>query len=210
MENKGKFIVLEGGEGAGKSTMIKLAAEKFGDRLLITREPGGCPFAEEIRFLMRNHPLSGEADANTQFGLIWASRAAHLKDTVRPALESGKNVLTDRFDSSTWAYQVCGQDGKHLRDLFLDIQKVFVGETKPDLYIFLDVDPEEGMKRKFLARQEEEPNHFDKQSLAFHNRVREGYKEFLQKVPSVVIDANQPLEKVKEEFLRNLEKVLNT
>ncbi len=205
---KGKFIVIEGGEGSGKSTMIKEVEKVFGDKVLVTREPGGSPFAEEIRYLMRNHPLSGDADANTQFGLIWASRASHLKDTVRPALNSGKNVLSDRFDSSTWAYQICGQDGGHLKEIFSQIQKLFVGNTKPDLYVFLDVDPETGMKRKVLAKNEEEPNHFDKQTLEFHNRVREGYLEFFKTVPSVIIDANAPLEEVKKNFIEVFKKSL--
>lgn len=205
---KGKFIVIEGGEGAGKSTMIKAVKDVFGDKFVFTREPGGSPFAEEIRHLMRTHPLSGEADANTQFGLIWASRASHLKDTVRPALLSGKNVLTDRFDSSTWAYQIYGQEGEHLKDVFSNIQKLIVGESKPDLYIFLDVLPEVGLKRKSL-QTEEVKNHFDNQTLDYHQRVREGYLEFMKTVPSVIIDANKPEEEVKEAVISEIQKILN-
>lgn len=205
---KGKFIVIEGGEGAGKSTMIKAIKEIFGDKFVFTREPGGSPFAEEIRHLMRDHALSGQADANTQFGLIWASRASHLKDTVRPALSSGKNVLTDRFDSSTWAYQIYGQKGFHLKDIFSNIQKLIVGETKPDLYIFLDVTPKVGLKRKFL-QTDEVKNHFDNQTLDYHERVREGFLEFMKKVPSVIIDADKQEQEVKENVINEIQKILN-
>jgi dTMP kinase len=201
---KGKFIVLEGGEGSGKGTMMNVAKENFGGSLLLTREPGGSPFAEEIRHLMRDHALSRDADANTQFGLIWASRATHLKDTVKPALLSGNNVLTDRFDSSTWAYQICGQEGWHLKEAFFVMQKLIVGDFSPNLFIFLDVLPEIGLKRKSGQQEGGAGNHFDMRAIDFHERVRSGYLEYLKNVPHAIIDANKSIDEVKAEFLKTL------
>src|SRR5579864_4280814 len=105
---KGKFIVLEGGEGAGKSTQLRVIKEILGDDIVITREPGGSPYAEEIRNVILKSTNAGQADAKTHFALFWAARADHMKNTVLPALNAGKHVISDRFDSSTFAYQIYG------------------------------------------------------------------------------------------------------
>lgn len=195
VKNKGKFIVIEGGEGSGKTTMVRLIRESFPE-VVVTREPGGSPFAEKIRSLILSSDAK-DADANTQFGLFWAARADHIKNTIIPALETGKNVVCDRFDSSSFAYQIFGQENSHLKKLFFEMRKVYLGKYVPDLHIFLDVDPTEGLKRR--ATDKGTLNHFDERDISFHKRIRKGYLEFFKKVPHKVIDANQPLEKVKND-----------
>jgi dTMP kinase len=202
---RGKFIVIEGGEGSGKSSQIKALKEKYGDRILITREPGGSPYAEEIRDVMLNSKNAGQADARTHFALIWASRHDHMINTILPALEEGRIVVSDRFDSSTYAYQIYGQNALELKSEFFYFRDFFVGERKPDVYIYLDVEPEIGLSRK--ANGDVEINHFDERDLSFHNNVKKGYFDFLEQVPSVIIDSNPSFEEVQKSLFMEVEKI---
>ncbi len=200
---KGKFIVIDGGEGCGKSSQMKLLQEKYtGQRFIFTREPGGAPFAEKIRSLILSPEAKG-ASGETQFGLFWAARADHMNALVKPSLLAGKNVISDRFDSSSYAYQVFGQEAKHLKKLFLEMRKVYLGKFVPDLYIFLDVKPEVGLAR--VASRKGEINHFDEQKLDFHKRIRKGYLDFVKKFPHKIIDANKSF----DEVAADLEKAIN-
>jgi dTMP kinase len=191
---KGKFIVIEGNEGSGKTTQLKKLAKHYGDNIVLTREPGGSPFAEVIRDNLLKHSLAGDAHVNTMFLGMWASRAEHMQKTVIPALLAGKTVICDRFDSATWAYQIFGQDGSELRDLFWQIREVIVGEYKPDLYIFLKVDPKIGLLRK--GKQIDEINHFEERGDTFQDKVALGIEDYLKYVPSVVVDANPGVDEV--------------
>ncbi|NDE68433.1 dTMP kinase [bacterium] len=191
---KGKFIVIEGGDGAGKSTLIKRIRELYPDSALVcTREPGGSPFAEEIRRLSLESPESKGASSKTQFGLVWAARHDHMTKLIVPALSAGKHVLCDRFDSSTYAYQICGQADPDLRELFWTIRDIYLGDHKPDLYVFLDIDLHESARRT-AGRPGE--NHFDTAPLDFKGRVRAGYPEFFTELgrrtntPVVTINTN--------------------
>ncbi|MSR73384.1 dTMP kinase [Candidatus Parcubacteria bacterium] len=201
---KGKFIVVDGGEGSGKTTMVALAKEHFPE-MVFTREPGGSPFAEKIRAVILS-PEAKDAHGETQFGLFWAARFDHLQNTIIPALQRGVHVLSDRFDSSSFVYQMHGQEARHLRDMFWKMREVYVRDGQPDLYIFLDVEPEVGLSR--VAKRKETTNHFDDRALDFHKRIRNGYFEFLKSVPHVVINANQSTEEVRTDFLRTLKQVL--
>ncbi|MDD5318718.1 MAG: dTMP kinase [Candidatus Pacebacteria bacterium] len=201
---KGKFIVVEGGDGAGKSSQLKRLKEELGEAVVITREPGGSQYAEEIRNLILKSPHAKQADAKTLFALFWAARADHLKNTVLPALERGITIISDRFDSSTFAYQIYGQEAKELEKFFWTIRDFYLGEIRPDLYIYLDVDIETGLRRK-AGQGEDENNHFDAKKLDFHKRMREGFMQFLTRVPHVIIDANQSVESVR----KNLKKALS-
>src|SRR3989338_3519116 len=164
MSMKGKFIVIDGGEGSGKTTILKWFAETpVGKKFLITHEPGGTDFADKIRTLVLSKEAA-RAPAETQFGLMWAARAEHLKHKIIPALKKGVNVISDRFDSSTFAYQIYGQEAKHLEKIFWQTREVFLRERKPDLYIFLDVEPEVGLER--VAKRKEKQTHFDERTLA--------------------------------------------
>lgn len=196
--SKGKFIVLEGGEGAGKSSQLKKLKEKLGDSIVVTREPGGSPYAEEIREIILNSKNASQANGKTLFALFWAARADHLKNTIIPALESGKTVICDRFDSSTYAYQIFGQEMEELKANFFNFRDFFVGEYKPDLYIYLDVSTEVGLSRK--SGQPEEVNHFEERKIDFFNRMEKGFKEFFEKVPNIKINADPSFDEVAEEL----------
>ena len=196
---KGLFIVVDSGEGAGKTSQLNRAKEVFGDSLVLTREPGGSPYAEEIRNLILKSPNAKQADAKTLFALFWASRADHIKNTVIPALEAGKIVISDRFDSSTFAYQIVGQESSELREFFWQVRDLFLGDIKPDHYVYLNLDPLEGLKRK-AGQGAEESNHFEEKDLPFHYRMRSGFLEFMEKVPHTIIDASKSKEDVKKDF----------
>lgn len=205
---RGKFIILEGGEGAGKSSQLRDIKELYGDKIITTREPGGTPYAEEIRRIILKSENADQADAKTHFALFWAARADHLKNKIIPALESGINVISDRFDSSTFAYQIYGQEAKELEGFFWQMRDFYLGDNKPDIYIYLDVSAEEGLRRKSF-QSEDENNHFDDRKVDFHNRMRNGFTEFLKRVPSVVIDANPSKMEVKKALIEAIDKVFD-
>lgn len=208
IKKRGKFIVLDGGEGTGKSSQMKMLKEHYGDRIVTTREPGGTPFAEEIRDIVLNSTCSGQVGAKTQFALLWAARADHLKNKIIPSLENGLHVISDRFDSSTFAYQIHGQEAKELEEFFWQTRDFYLEGTDPDLYIYLDVKTEEGLRRKNLQSQDE-INHFDQRQADFHDRVRKGYAIFFLKVPSIVVDANLAKEEVGQALIEIIDRILN-
>jgi len=202
---KGLFIVVDSGEGSGKTTQLNNARDFFGDALVLTREPGGSPYAEMIRKVILDFAAK-QADAKTLFGLFWAARADHLKNTIRPALEAGKIVISDRFDSSTYAYQIIAQGARELEDFFWQIRDFYLGDFKPDLYVYFDLDPRIGLARK-AQQGGEELNHFEARKVEFHDMLRDGFKKFLTKVPNAVtIDASQSKEKVWEDFKKVLDR----
>lgn len=205
---KGLFIVVDSGEGSGKTTQLNNARDFFGDSLVLTREPGGSPYAEMIRKVILD-PMAGQADAKTLFGLFWAARADHLKNTIRPALEAGKIVISDRFDSSTFAYQLVAQGNRDLEPLFWQMREIYLGDLKPDLYVYFDIDPVVGLARK-NQQGGDELNHFEARKIDFHNAIRAGYKEFITLVPNaVIIDASQSKEKVWEDFKKVLDQQMS-
>jgi len=206
---RGKFISLEGGDGVGKSTQITLLGEAINEkwgRCTTTREPGGSAYAEEIRRVILSSEYGGRANAMTMFALFWAARADHIEKTIRPSLLRGCHVITDRFDGATFSYQICGQESHELRELFFQTRRVFVEDAGvcPDLYIFLDMDPEEGLRR--VAERRGEPmTHFDQRELDFHKRLRVGCREFAGMFPSVIINADQEREKVHSDIMDAIE-----
>lgn len=200
MKNKnGLFIVLDGGDGAGKTKQRQLLKEKYGDDVVDTREPGGSPYAEEIRNIILNSENAKGADARTMAGLFWAARRDHIVNTIVPALESGKIVICDRFDSSTYAYQIFGQGAEELKENFFDLREFFLQGCEPDLYIYMDVDIETGLARK--KGQGDELNHFDDRELDFYKKMKQGFAEFLEKVPHKTVDANKSISQVHEELV---------
>ncbi len=216
---KPKFIVLCGGDGSGKSTILEQIKKKYagtknskkGPKILQTREPGGSPYAENIRKIMFKDPLSKNADSKTMFGLFWAARADHMSRLILPALAGGSHVISDRFDCCTYAYQIYAQQNGELKNLFWKVREFFLKERTPDLYIFLDVHVEEGMRR--AGKRKRNKNHFDDRDIAFHTAVRRGYMDFIKEVhlrdgKSLVIDANQPLKKVCEDVMEVVDSML--
>jgi dTMP kinase len=188
---RGRFITFEGGEGSGKSTHIKRLAERLEAaklRAIITREPGGSPGAEIIRHLV----LSGMGkllgpEAETL--LFAAARDDHVRTVILPALNQGTWVLCDRFFDSTRAYQ--GRVG-HVAPALLDaLQRVTIGDLKPDLTFILDVPVEVGLKRAAARRGSGAPDRFESEDINFHQALREAYCEIAASDPRrcVLIDA---------------------
>jgi dTMP kinase len=189
---RGRFITFEGGEGSGKSTQIKILAERLNAaklRTIVTREPGGSPGAEIIRHLV----LSGMGkllgpDAETL--LFAAARDDHVRTVIKPALNQGMWVLCDRFSDSTRAYQ--GSLGKVSPDVLNAMERVTIGDLKPDLTIILDVPVEIGMQRTTKRRGTGAPDRFEAEDLKFHQDLRDAYRQIAAAEPQrcVLIDAN--------------------
>ena len=173
MEPRGKFISFEGGEGAGKSTQAKLLQAKLESRgraVVLTREPGGSPGAEEIRKIL----VEGEPERWTPLAetlLFLAARADHVARLIEPALASGAWVISDRFSDSTFVYQGIA------RGLGLEtvrrLQQAALGDFAPDLTILLDIDPREGLARAAARHQKE--NRFERFDAAFHARCARAF-----------------------------------
>lgn len=185
----GRFITLEGGEGAGKSTQIarlKEWLEGRGHRAIATREPGGSPGAEMIRKLLVEGPVE-RWDGTTEALLHFAARREHLRSTVWPALQRGDWVLSDRFADSTLAYQGYGHGVDRL--VFEQLYQVAAGDFRPDLTIILDLPSELGLSRAAARRGTE--TRYESLPHEFHARVRAGFLEIASGEPTrcVVIDA---------------------
>ncbi len=188
----GKLIVFDGGEGAGKGTQIKRAKEYFGDRAIMTREPGGSPNAEKIREFIFSEE-GKKLSLRQQFDHMWKARAFHVKETIIPALIASKIVLCDRFVSSTWAYQVCAETGgEDLIPTFWGRYGNLLQKVRPDCYIFLDIDPVKGLARKG-KQPADQLNYFDGKPLEYHQAVHNGFKKFMSRsdVKGKVINADQ-------------------
>ena len=189
---RGKFISFEGGEGSGKSTQIRKLAERLAAaklRTIVTREPGGSPGAEIIRHLV----LSGMGkllgpDAETL--LFAAARDDHVHTVIQPALSQGTWVLCDRFSDSTRAYQV--RLGQVLPAVLNAMQRVTIGDLKPDLTIILDIPVEVGLQRAAARRGRDAPDRFEAEDVQFHQDLREAYRQIAAEDPQrcVLIDAN--------------------
>ncbi len=202
------FIDIEGGEGSGKSTLLRLLKEKSGDNVVFTREPGGSPFGEIIREVALKSPYAKDASAETMLCLMFAARYDHVDKIIKPSLNSGKHVISDRFDASSFTYQIYAQETPQIENLFWSLRERL--SCVPDLYIYIDVEVEEGLRRvQNRNANTNENNHFDGRKVDFHKRIKQGYTEFFKKVPHVVIDANRPLEDVKKDFFNTIDSTLN-
>ncbi|MEP1206402.1 MAG: dTMP kinase [Rhizobiaceae bacterium] len=198
---RGHFITFEGGEGAGKSTQIKrLAArlEKLGQKVLVTREPGGSPGAEAVRHVV----LSGAAKAfgtEMEAVLFAAARSDNVENIIKPALESGTTVLCDRFMDSSRVYQ--GVSGGVDLEFILMMEKAVTEGARPDLTLIFDLPPELGLKRAADVWAEDGPDRFESEDLSMQQKRREGFLEIAEQEPDrcVVIDASKSLEEVSED-----------
>jgi dTMP kinase len=196
----GKFITFEGGEGAGKSTQVERLADRLralGLTVVVSREPGGSAGAEAIRHVLLSgaaKPLGPHAEAI----LFAAARADHLRQTIRPALERGQWVISDRFADSTRIYQ--GVLGNVDARLIARLEKLTVGELGPDLTIILDIPPEEGLARAAKRRGNATIDRFEGEAFDFHKKLREAYLELAELEPNrcVVINAGADAATVSE------------
>lgn len=194
------FITFEGGEGAGKTSVLKAISERLSDKrieALLTREPGGIEIAEKIRAVILD-PAHTEMHERTEALLYAAARAQHFYEKIVPALEQGKHVLCDRFIDSSLAYQ--GYAREIGVDDVLAINEFAIGKRLPDVTIFFNIAPEKGLARIHATRSDE-LNRLDIEGLAFHQKVYEGYEEAMRRYPDRyrIINADQPLEQVIED-----------
>ena len=196
-EMTGRFITIEGGEGAGKSTAQTYLAERLAERgivVLQTREPGGTPLAEAIRRTLLS--IDGEHPVEmTELLLVFAARAQHLVKVIEPALAAGKWVICDRFTDATYAYQ--GAARGLSADLISKLEGLVQGARRPSHVVLMDLSPEVGMMR---ARQRGELDRFEREEPAFYTRVREAYLARAAACPDryEVINAEQSLESVQQ------------
>lgn len=193
MQNSGKLISLEGMDGAGKSTHIPSIIQLLkarGVEVVSTREPGGTELGEQLRELLLHAPMHPETEAM----LMFAARREHIAQVIQPALLRGAYVLTDRFTDATYAYQ-CGAKGV-ASEKILQLETWVQEGLQPDLTLLFDVPPEVSLQRLSSARA---PDKFEREGLAFFEKLRSSYLSRAQQFPTRfrVIDANQPLEKVK-------------
>lgn len=204
---RGRFIVIEGLEGAGKSTAIATVAafiqqrlQGTGQQLVQTREPGGTAMAEEIRNLVKA-PRQETVAPTTELLLMYAARSQLLHNVIQPALAAGHWVLADRHDLSSRAYQ---GGGRGIADAVLDpIRHLVLAGLTPDLTLYLDIDPQIGLTR---ARARGELDRIEQEQLEFFQRTRQKYLQIAAVDASiVVIDASLPLEQVQSQLLLALE-----
>ena len=206
--SRGVFITLEGSEGCGKSTQARRLASRFeqaGRSVLITREPGGTAIGEKIRDLLQFAPESFAMAAETEMLLFEASRSQLVREVIRPALEQGTIVISDRFFDSTTVYQ--GVARKLEPDIVATLNDFAAGGDRPDLTIVLDVDVATARARMLrrvrptiaLDRMEQEP-------LEFYERVREGYRELARREPSRIrlLDGSRSADEIESQIWREV------
>lgn len=194
----GKFIVVEGLEGAGKSTAIQLVTDVLArhgiTHVELSREPGGTPLAEKLRQLVKSESTHEVITPEAELLMIYAARVQLVKNRIQPALAAGKWVVGDRHDLSTQAYQGGGRQLD--AQLMLTLKRLVLGDFEPDLTLYLDIDPEQGLKR---AMKRGELDRFEKEDLAFFERIRSRYLSFAEQNPNIItIDASRDLDQVSQ------------
>lgn len=199
---KGLMIVCDGGNGAGKSTVMKAIEQHLiekGEVVVMTREPGGTPIGEKIRKVILDVDTPEMCDV-TELMLFAAARAQHVRERIRPALDAGQIVISDRFDSATVSFQ------HHARGLSLSLieqlNEIAIEGLKPDMTIILDLDPHKGLER--VHSRGEGLDRMELEKIEFLERARQGYLIQAQAAPSrfTVIDASQSLDVVVSEALK--------
>ncbi|WP_438863165.1 dTMP kinase [Neptunicella sp.] len=193
----GQFIVIEGLEGAGKSSavaIIKNAIERAGKTLVCTREPGGTPMAEAIRSCVKQDWQDETVTVEAELLLMYAARAQLIHNVIKPALDAGQWVLADRHDMSSRAYQ---GGGRQIPDSMIEpLRGITLKGFKPNLTLYLDVEPTTGLAR---ARGRGELDRIEQEDISFFERTRERYLQLCADDPNaVVIDTMQPMEQVHQ------------
>lgn len=212
---EGRFITFEGGEGSGKSTQARRLEERLraqGLDVLLTREPGGSPFAEQIRGLLLGGTLAPHPPVAEAL-LFCAARADHLETTIRPALAAGRWVICDRFADSTRVYQ--GAAGGVPEAALDTLETLVVAGTRPDATFILDIDARAGLARATSRREAIEGSEidpFERRALAFHEKLRAGYLAIAAREPvrCAVIDAARDMDTVARQIWSVAERRLLT
>lgn len=203
----GKFISLEGTEGVGKSTNLTFIEEYLrnqGIDVVVTREPGGTELGEALRHLLLEHREDG-VEPFAELLMVFASRAQHVERVIKPALQRGSWVLSDRFTDASYAYQGAGRGVS--KSFILQLEKAIQNGLQPDLTILLDIDVQIGLER---ARGRGDLDRFEREDIAFFERVREGYHSRITQFPGRyhVVDASRKLEDVQEAIADGLAELL--
>ena len=201
--HEGRFITIEGIEGVGKTTNIEWIKQCLSERgipHLHTREPGGTALAEQIRELLLTPREEKMADM-TELLLVFAARAQHLEQLVKPALGAGTWVICDRFTDATYAYQGGGR-GLDMQAI-ATLETLVQGQLRPDLTLILDIDPATGLAR---ARQRSAPDRFEQEAISFFSKVRDTYLARARRTPDtyMVVDAGQSLPDVQADIKAGL------
>jgi len=210
--DEGVFITVEGIEGSGKSTQGRLLADYLrgtGLPVTETREPGGTAIGETIRRILLS-PSSNEISTETELLLILACRADHVARVIKPALERGEVVISDRYADATFAYQGFGR--KVRLERIRGLNEVATGGLLPDLTLILDLDVDTGLARVEERSVHGDTDRFERETLEFHRRVREGYREVASREPDrvKVVDADDDIEAVHERILAIVTEFLET
>lgn len=200
--NETSFIVIDGQDGSGKGTQVKLLKERLereGKDVVFTREPGGVPLSEALRRVIKS-PDGMSADSFTQFLMFWAARNEWVKKLIAPTVAKGTPVFSDRCDSSTYAYQVFAQNAPQLAVDFWRIREIVFGDAAPTMYLILDVPAE--VARKRALGDGDHTSAFDVAPLEFYELVRKGFGIFAENVPSdvIIIDGTHTPEIIHEEI----------
>lgn len=206
---EGLFIVFEGGEGSGKTTQVTLLSEWLttqGYDILVTKQPGGDEsICKNIRSLLLDPQHFEKFSSRAEFLLFMADKAQHVDYVLRPALAEGKIIISDRYDASTFAYQVAARNSC-TREEFEMISRYTLQGLEPHLTIWLDVDPVLGLQRNSAVPSQQ--LRFEKEDIDFHVRVRNGYQEFFTNTtdPSSIfrVDANQLVEQSHETIIEQI------
>jgi len=207
---RGKFITLEGGEGAGKSTVLSAVREQLvadGADVIITREPGGTPAGEAIRGVLLDPALHGAIAPETELLLMFAARAQHVRETIKPALAAGRWVLSDRFTDASYAYQGGGRAQPLER--IAELERWAADDLQPDLTLLLDLPVGIGLAR---ARGRGPADRIELEAQDFFERVRAAYRARAAAQPARfrIIDASQPLDAVLDQVRNAIGEFLQT
>jgi len=210
MIDKGVFITIEGPEGAGKTTIIQMLArqlEQYGYNVVQTREPGGIDIAEQIRHVILAKENTA-MDPRTEALLYAAARRQHLVEKVKPALEQGAIIICDRFIDSSLAYQGFAR-GLGVDEVF-SINQFAIEDMMPVLTLYFDIDPELGLRR-INQHKGREVNRLDLETIDFHQRVREGYLQLVERFSDriQVVDASKPVDEVYSAALMKIKAILS-
>ncbi len=201
---KKTFITFEGGEGAGKTTLIANIQKELSKKnilFVVTREPGGTDFGERVRQLVLKEKITISAKA--ELCLFLASRSQHIEDVIKPSIKEGKIVLCDRYNDSSIAYQ------GHARGLGIDdvisFSSFIIKDCLPDLTLYLDIDPKTG-----LSRVKESLDRIESETISFHEKIREGFHILAKKFPDriKIMDASQNEEKLFKNAMNYIEKLI--